>query len=113
MMKVKWSADAKERLDKTADFIQEQFGIQSKMRFKKEVRRINDLLKVNPYLGSVEPLLEDLTTEYHSIVVNHLNKIVYFIKDNTIHIADFWDTRREPKAQAQQVKDKSLNPPTK
>ena len=30
------------------------------MRFKKEVRRVNDLLKANPYLGPVEPLLEDL-----------------------------------------------------
>jgi plasmid stabilization system protein ParE len=106
-MKVKWSPDARERMDKTADFIQEQFGLRSKMRFKKEVRRVNDLLKANPYLGPVEPLLEDLPLGYHSIVVSHLNKMVYYIADDTIHIADFWDTRREPKAQAQQVKDKS------
>ena len=105
MMKVKWSSDAKERMDKTADFIQEQFGVKSKMRFKKEVRRVNDLLKVNPYLGSIEPLLEDLPSEYHSIVVNRLNKMVYCIKDNIIYIADFWDTRREPKSQAQQIKE--------
>ena len=104
MMKVRWSPDAKERMDRTADFIQAKFGMQSKMRFKKEVRRVNDLLKANPYLGSVEPLLEDLPSEYHSIVVNRLNKMVYFIRDNTIHIADFWDTRREPKAQAEQLK---------
>lgn len=32
MMKVKWSPDAKERMDKTADFIQERFGLKSKMR---------------------------------------------------------------------------------
>jgi len=89
MMKVRWSPDARERMDKTADFIQEQFGLKSKMRFKKEVRRVNDLLKANPYLGPVEPLLEDLPSEYHSIVVNNLNKMVYYIKDDIIHIADF------------------------
>lgn len=105
MMKVRWSPDARERLDKTADFIQEQFGVKSKMRFKKEVRRVNDLLKTNPYLGPVEPLLEDLPFEYHSIVVSSLNKMVYRIADDTIHIADFWDTRKEPTQQAQQTKD--------
>lgn len=58
----------------------------------------------------MEPLLEDLPVEYHSIVVNSLNKMVYRIADDTIHIADFWDTRREPKKQAQQLKDnESLN----
>lgn len=105
MMKVRWSPDAKERMDETADFIQEYFGLKSKMRFKKEVRRVNDLLKSNPYLGPVEPLLEDLPSEYRSIVVNHLNKMVYYVKDDTIHIADFWDTRREPQNLSQRVKD--------
>ena len=32
-----------------------------------------------------------------------LNKIVYYIKDDTIRIAAMWDTRREPKAQAKKV----------
>ena len=32
-----------------------------------------------------------------------LNKIVYYIKDDTIRIAAMWDTRREPKAQARKV----------
>lgn len=105
MMKVKWSPDAKERMDKTADFIQERFGLKSKMRFKKEVKCVNDLLKANPYLGPVESLLEDMPTEYRSVVVNHLNKMVYFVAEDTIHIADFWDTRREPQQQARQVKD--------
>ena len=111
MMKVRWSAGARERMDKTADFIQEQYGVKSKMRFKKEVRRVNDLLKANPYLGPVEPLLEDMPTEYRSVVVNHLNKMVYFVAEDTIHIADFWDTRREPQQQARQVKDQLHDAP--
>ena len=41
---------------------------------------------------------------YRSIVVNRLNKIVYWINDDVIEIVDFWDTRREPVAQAKQVK---------
>ena len=41
---------------------------------------------------------------YRSIVVNHLNKMVYRVLDDYIEIVDFWDTRREPKNQAEQVK---------
>ena len=105
MMKVKWSPDAKAALDKTCDSIMETFGIKAKMKFKQEVRRVKDLLKTNPYLGPVEPLLADLPDNFRSIVVNHLNKIVYYVEDDTIHIADFWDTRKEPTQQAQQTKD--------
>lgn len=47
-----------------------------------------------------------IQTEYgsRSIVVNRLNKIVYWINGDVIEIVDFWDTRREPKKQAEQVK---------
>lgn len=34
-----------------------------------------------------------------------MESLVYRIADDTIHIADFWDTRREPQKQAQQLKD--------
>jgi hypothetical protein len=48
--------------------------------------------------------LANATIEYRSIVVNRLNKIVYLINNDDIEIVDFWDTRREPIAQAGQVK---------
>ena len=41
---------------------------------------------------------------YRSIIVRRLNKVVYYVKGNTLHIAAFWDTRREPKNQARQTK---------
>lgn len=105
MMKVRWSPDAKARFDKTGEFIKTRFGVKAQMQFKLEVRRVNNLLKSNPYIGPVEPLLADLPSTYRSFVVNRLNKIVYRIMDDHIEIADFWDTRREPQKQAQQVKD--------
>ena len=40
---------------------------------------------------------------YRSIIINGLNKLVYRIDDDIIHIVDFWDTRREPKNQASQT----------
>ena len=103
-MKVMMTDFAKNQIRKTARFINKEFGRQSKDKFLLEVRQTKCLLETNPYIGSVEPLLADRSTTYYSIVVNHLNKIVYRIMDDYLEVADFWDTRREPKKQAEQTK---------
>ena len=62
-----------------------------------------ELLGEQPYMGKIEPYLAHRPVKYRSIVVNRLNKIVYRIDDDAIRIVAFWDTRREPKKQAEQV----------
>jgi len=57
-----------------------------------------------PELGKIDPLIAHRKQLYRSIIVRRLNKIVYYIKDDTIRIVAMWDTRREPKAQAREVK---------
>lgn len=57
-----------------------------------------------PELGKIDPLIVHRKQLYRSIIVRRLNKIVYYIKDDTIRIAAMWDTRREPKAQARKVR---------
>ena len=57
-----------------------------------------------PELGKIDPLFAHRKQLYRSVIVRRLNKIVYYIKDDTIRIAAMWDTRREPKAQAREVK---------
>ena len=54
----------------------------------------------------MEPLLSNRPMAYRSVVINKLNKMIYYISntDDVIYIVDFWDTRREPNAQAAQVK---------
>ena len=69
-----------------------------------EVSQTAQLLGEQPYLGKIEPYLAHRPLEYRSIVVNRLNKIVYRIEDDAVCIVAFWDTRREPKKQAEQVK---------
>lgn len=98
-MIVKWFPDAKYVMKQTASYIQTQFGEISCKVFLREVVRTEKLLRENPHLGSVEPLLSDLPKTYRSIVVQKLNKIVYYVEDNTIYIVDFWDVRREPRKQ--------------
>lgn len=102
-MKLIWSLQAKKALEDTASYIQDEFGRRVKRDFALEVRRIARLLRKNPKLGPPEPWLEGASVTYRSIVVNRLNKMVYYIHDDVIEVVAFWDTRREPKEQAGQV----------
>lgn len=104
MKTVIWSPGAKAALDQTLLFIETEFGVKARIRFKKEVRRVNNLLKTNPELGPVEPLLAGLPVIYHSVVVKRLNKIVYRISENQIEISDFWDVRREPETLSKRIR---------
>ena len=103
-MKVSWSKKASDAVVSTSVYILDKFGPKASEEFLKEVQHVSDLLESNPCLGPVEPLLAQKSKPYRSVVLNHLNKIVYYIKGDTIRIAAFWDTRREPKAQADRLK---------
>lgn len=104
-MKVIWHNQAKEALRATAVYIRKHFGLLVRQSFRDEVSRIQILLTDNPYMGQKEPLLADQPIEYRSFVINRLNKIIYYVEADTIHIVDFWDTRKEPQTQAEQTKD--------
>ena len=103
-MKVSWSKKAGDAVVQTSVYILDKFGPKASEEFLKEVQHVSDLLESNPCLGPVEPLLAQKSKPYRSVVLNHLNKIVYYIKGDNIRIAAFWDTRREPKAQADRLK---------
>jgi Txe/YoeB family toxin of Txe-Axe toxin-antitoxin module len=103
-MKVMMTDFARQQVRKTARYINSKFGKTSKDNFLLKVKQTKLFLETNPCLGPIEPLLSDRAMIYRSIVVNHLNKMVYRVLDDYIEIVDFWDTRREPKKQAEQVK---------
>lgn len=103
-MIVSWSKRAAKSAQTTATYIYKEFGNKSSRNFLSEVSHVSQLLETNPYLGQIEPLLLNKKKQYRSIVVNRLNKIVYYVKGETIHIAAVWDTRKEPKSQANKLK---------
>ena len=103
-MKVIWLPQARKEVRRIGNYIRRQFGQVSYEKFKQEIRETSHLLGANPNIGIVEPLLSERTVTYHSLVMNELNKIIYFIKDDHIEVADFWDVRREPSKLAARVK---------
>jgi len=50
-----------------------------------------DLLSANPYLGKIEPVLEDSAKTYRSLIHYKDYKIIYtFEGDNKIQIVSIW-----------------------
>ena len=106
-MRVRWNDRSKKQLRKTANYIGKKFGVTAPRDFLQEMHLTNVLLGNNPNMGPLEVLLADLPSVYRSIVVRHHNKIVYHVVDDHIEVVALWDTRREPKAQAEQIKNES------
>ena len=102
-MKVIWIPFAQNEVRKTARYINKEFGKESRDQFISEIRNISRLLGENPNLGMPEPLLADYTKMYRSYVMNHLNKIIYWIAEDRIEIVDLWDVRRDPNTLKNQI----------
>ena len=104
-MKVIWLPQAKKQLRQTAQYIRQEFGARYRDDFMDEVHHASTLIGQNAHLGKAEPLLANYPVLYRSLVVNRLNKIVYFTNNDHIEVVAFWDVRREPKKLAEQVKE--------
>jgi len=103
-MKVIWHQQAIEGREQIAEYIREYFGAMSKARFLQEVRRIIRMLKLSPNIGSIDPLFANRSIAYRSIIINGLSKLIYFVEGDTVYVADFWDTRRDPTSLSERVK---------
>ena len=103
-MKIKWLHYASVQRQQVSAYIRKEFGVKRAKQFKQEVDFAAKSLARSPYIGQIDPLFADRPQTYRSVIVNGLNKMVYRIEGDTIYIAAFWDTRREPGGQAEQVK---------
>ena len=103
-MRVVWDPKAKEARTQVANYIRREFGARRKTRFLQEVRQVTQQLKRSPGIGRIDPLFSDRTRTYRSVIINGLNKLVYFTEGDILYIAGFWDTRMQPEDQAAQLK---------
>ncbi len=103
-MKIIWTESAQKSQDAAAAYIFNEFGAMPLIDFYKNLDEIEEDLSDFPELGRIEPLLQDRSKSYRSLVATKYNKIIYYVDDGKIYIVDFWDTRREPKAQVSRLK---------
>ena len=103
-MKLIVSRLAQLQISQTAGYLKWRNGDESMRKFLSSVRKAKLLLRRHPNIGPTEPLLADRTRSYRSLVVTPYNKFIYTISDDTIEVAAFWDTRRDPSALNDEVK---------
>ena len=104
-MRIIWQSNAKKGRTQVASYVYRRFGLGSLKEFKQEVDQTVKMIVVHPNIGPIDPLFADRPVTYRSVVINGLSKLVYRVDGETIHIVAFWDTRREPQKQTQQIKD--------
>lgn len=107
MVKIVWSKKANQRRIAFLAYGKQKFGEQVAHKMNEHIKAHVHLLASNPQLGITEPLLTQRTRQYRSLVVHKLIKIIYFVdtSNNRIHIADLWDTRRDPGHLAQSIEN--------
>ena len=103
-MKIRWHKRAAAQLYQVEEYVLRDFGERVRQEFMDEVEQAVLALADMPTMGKIDPLFVHRKQNYRSIIVRRLNKVVYYVKDDILHIAAFWDTRREPKNQAAQTK---------
>ena len=103
-MKVTWHPEATKGRRQIVSYIRRRFGIKYVKDFRQEVDQTVKLLSCSPNIGSIDPLFSNRSKTYRSLIINGLSKMVYFVENDTIYIAAFWDTRMEPQAQASKIK---------
>lgn len=71
------------------------FGRKTARNVRNKLICAAELLCANPYLGSVEPLLQGCTQlEYRTLVADTYTKIVYTVHNSYIYIHLLWDVRQ-------------------
>jgi plasmid stabilization system protein ParE len=103
-MTIRWHKRAAAQLHQVEDYVLRDFGERIRQEFMDEVEQAVLELSEMPTMGKLDPLFAHRKLTYRSFIVRRLNKIIYYVKDDVLHIAAFWDTRREPKNQARKVR---------
>ena len=102
-MEIIWAEEAFRAWQDTIDYIVEEFGVRAAEKFYEKTEEWQDVLSSSPKAGKIEPLLNNRSRSYRSIVITKQAKLIYYIEDEAVFIVDFWDTRREPQQQADKL----------
>ncbi len=100
-MTVKWSGLALEKWQVIADYIFSKFGFSGLQEYEEQTRQWEATISNNSAIGAIEPLLKSRARCYRYVIIHHHTKMIYFVEDDIIVIANLWDTRQEPSAQSE------------
>lgn len=97
-MRIEWTVRANRSLEQILTCSADMYSKSLLRQLLGDLKHKEPLLADNPMMGAIEPIAEGLELEYRHLILIKPFKIIYFILDGTIFIADVWDTRRNPSA---------------
>ena len=77
-MKIIWTESAQQSQDAAATYIFGEFGAMPLIDFYKNLDEIEEDLSDFPELGRIEPLLQDRSKSYRSLVATKYNKGMFY-----------------------------------
>ena len=95
-MRVDIHRKASRMLQSITDYYAEVAGMQPVDNLLNAIRDKSAWLMKYPEAGTPEPLLANRNHFYRFVILNRSIKMVYYVEDEVIHIAAFWDMRMSP-----------------
>lgn len=102
-MQVRWTEQACKALDFIMTCSRDFYSSTMLKKLRSDVARCELLLSQNPQMGAVEEELDSLDVEYRHIVLTKPFKVIYFIYEDNIYIADIWDTRQSTETNKKRI----------
>ena len=95
-MQIKFTDKAIAHLENILDIFLEYAGEQSAAKFSKLVDERICKISRYPHIGFIEPLLTDRKYLFRATVIHGNYKMIYYVDNDVIWIAAFWDMRMNP-----------------
>lgn len=90
-MKIRRTSQALSGFREVSSYVLQSFGVNALREFRQRVRETEQTIMQMPNIGTIEWIEEGVI--YRSVTIKRRNKLLYFVKDDYIYLADFWDTR--------------------
>ena len=106
MAKMSWDELARQNQRDILAYGTQTWGRDAARKMRLHIKAEVERLAKFPLIGKVEPLLQGRSLQFRSLVIHEHYKLIYHYDETTetLRIAALWDTRREPRAQADNLK---------
>ena len=95
-MRVEIHRKAAKMLQSITDYYAKVGGMSSVDNLLNIIRQKSDWLTRYPTAGTIEPLLVNHKHSYRFVILNRNIKMIYYVEDDIVFIAAFWDMRMHP-----------------
>jgi len=92
-MKVIWTQKAIIGWQQVADYILDSFGVEAMLEFETRTYEAEEDIALMPNIGTIEwnDTIENVVYRY--VTINRRSKMLYYVENDVIYIAYFWDVR--------------------